>query len=132
MEFFFLVFWGVAWGAVCGIVASNRGRFGGGWFMLGVLFSFLALIVLVCLDNPRLEEARQHDYERARSAEQSRLAQAEERAKKAEHEKRLLELQAAENTKACRQCAEVVKAAAKVCRFCQYSFEGGPAATAPV
>jgi hypothetical protein len=33
----------------------------------------------------------------------------------------------AQDTKVCPACAETVKAAATVCRFCQHSFEGQPA-----
>jgi hypothetical protein len=35
-----------------------------------------------------------------------------------------------EATKTCPQCAETVKAAAKICRFCRYEFEDVPAAAA--
>lgn len=48
----FILMWAVIWGGVCAIVAANRGRSGFGWFLLGALFSFVALIVLVLL--PRI------------------------------------------------------------------------------
>ena len=38
------------------------------------------------------------------------------------------ELRADESTKTCPDCAETVKLAANVCRFCGYRFDGGGAA----
>ena len=34
---------------ICAAVASNKGRSTGGWFVLGMLFSFFALIVVALL-----------------------------------------------------------------------------------
>lgn len=48
-----LVFIWVAFGVVTAIAASQRGRSAVGWFLLGILFSFFALIVVLIL--PRVE-----------------------------------------------------------------------------
>lgn len=37
-----------------------------------------------------------------------------------------------EDEKACPQCAETVKSAAKLCRFCGYSFEREPIRFGPI
>jgi hypothetical protein len=48
MELLFL--WLIVAGATA-IVASNRNRNVFGWFVLGFFFSFIALIVVACLDK---------------------------------------------------------------------------------
>jgi len=40
---------GAAWGVPCMLVASNRNRQGGGWFVAGLLFGPFALIYLLTL-----------------------------------------------------------------------------------
>lgn len=38
---------------ICGVLASSRGRSGFGWFLLGGLFSFFALILLALLPSKK-------------------------------------------------------------------------------
>ena len=44
---------GVIFGAFCAFLADQKGYRGGAWFFLGLLFSFLALLVLIGLPNER-------------------------------------------------------------------------------
>jgi len=129
-----LILWFLIWAGVCGIVASNRGRSPLGWAVLGFLLSFIALIILLCLPNPIEEQAKlsrlQREAEEAQEeAEEARRRErdAERGRQQAEHEKRLAEIKAAEiaaaETKACPRCAETIKRAAVVCRFCGHEFE---------
>ncbi len=36
-----------------GVVGSSKGRSGFGWFLLGLLFSLIALIIVACLPSKR-------------------------------------------------------------------------------
>lgn len=49
--FFSLIFItsGIVFGGACAIVATNKNRDGLGWFVLGFLFSLVALIVIAAL-----------------------------------------------------------------------------------
>lgn len=85
----------VGWLVVAGFtaaIASAKGRNGAGWFVLGLLFSLVALIAAAAM--PSLKPA---PVARPVGAE-------------------------AEAEKKCPRCAETVKAAAKICRFCSYEF----------
>lgn len=48
VEFFFI--WLII-AIICGVVASSKGRSGIGWFLLGFLFSFFALILVALLPS---------------------------------------------------------------------------------
>ena len=50
MEFFIL--WCIL-AVACGVVASSKDRSFFGWFVLGFLFSLIALIVVACLPSRR-------------------------------------------------------------------------------
>lgn len=46
----YVIFWiGIA--VACGIVASTKGRSGAGWFFIGLLFSVIALIIILVLPS---------------------------------------------------------------------------------
>jgi hypothetical protein len=46
--------WWLLWAIVPAIVAAKRGRSWPGWFLLGLVLSFVALVILMCLPNRRL------------------------------------------------------------------------------
>jgi hypothetical protein len=89
----FLTIW-IVLAIVGAIVANNKGRWGGGWFFVCLLLTPLAILVLLALPTLKPTEAQP-----VRLVEGS-----------------------SEPTKVCPQCAETVKAAAKICRFCRYEF----------
>ncbi len=101
-ELEFLI-WFLAWGIVCGAVASNRGRSPILWFIIGAAISPLALIVLLTM--PNLEIERKSEQEAA-----ARRAEASARQQR--------ETIAARELRDCPYCAEPIKRQAKLCRHC--------------
>ena len=53
-----LFFWVIIWGGACAILANNKGRNWFGWFILGALFSLIALLVLGFLDKRETNQLR--------------------------------------------------------------------------
>jgi hypothetical protein len=98
-----LVIWTVV-AIVAAIVATNKGRSGAGWFFLCLLLTPLALLVLLAL--PTLKPPEPQPV-------------------------RLVGDVSDGPTKICPQCAENVKAAARICHFCGYKFPEDPASSSP-
>lgn len=112
----FLVLW-IGFAVVAAIAASSRGRSGDAWFFLGLVFGIFALIAVLVM--PRVEpettgSAARVPNETTRRAELRQAAEAERRAAAAA---------AAADSMPCPRCAETIKKAATMCRFCQLDIE---------
>lgn len=61
-------------GAICAILAANKGRSAIGWFFIGFFFPLIGLIVILVISNLKEEEAkvRRLDQENRRLREQVR------------------------------------------------------------
>ncbi|MFG1262339.1 zinc ribbon domain-containing protein [Xanthobacter aminoxidans] len=95
-----------------GLLASARGRSVPGWALFGAFFPLISLLVLVLMKNLKAESETAGAAAHAaymRSVEDRRAA-----------------LYAQENEKTCPRCAETVKKAALVCRFCGHEFAPPP------
>jgi hypothetical protein len=82
-----LLIW-VLFGVASAIVASNKGRNGFGWFLMGILFGPFGLIIALVVSDKNKETA----------AHAASLAAAD--------------------SKKCPFCAESIKREAVVCRYC--------------
>jgi hypothetical protein len=67
----------LAFAVGCAMIASSKGRNVAGWFFLGLIFSCIALIIVICLSNLQQEEARwsAQEVEQRRLREQLRQEQ---------------------------------------------------------
>ena len=116
MEIAFLLIWGVIWGSVCAWLAGEKGRGQGSWFVLGFFFALIALIVLAVapsLNHPSVV------YVPAAAPTQGRPSPTAPQPTSG----------SAAATKKCPDCAELVLAEARICRFCRHEFPSkGPQA----
>ena len=109
---------------LAGWVASDKGRSVFGWMLLTAIFSPLALLILLFL--PSLAPAP--------SATGTTLYVEVTRAKPETPMRPLAPPlpSPADRTRECPFCAETIKAAAKLCRFCQREVEPIPASAEPI
>ena len=94
-------------GIVCGLLAGSKGRSVPAWVLLGACFPLISLLILVLMSD-----LKQAAADRAAAAETER-----ERLRLVEARKET------EQMKTCPRCAEKVKAAAMVCRYCGHEFQ---------
>jgi hypothetical protein len=93
----------IAVGILCAVIAPSRGRSAVNWLLLGVLFSVFALVALLAL--PGLTDRPAGNREGSGPDA---------------------------DTMACPRCAETIKRAASMCRFCQLDLSSAtPAAVTP-
>ena len=109
------VFFWIAFCLAVGMFADNRGRSGIGWFFFSLFLSPLLGFIFVAVNSNVKEQQVRVSVEREKR---------EKTAKTLEKEKAVAREKAEEiaKSKICPQCAETVKAAAKICRFCRYEF----------
>jgi RNA polymerase subunit RPABC4/transcription elongation factor Spt4 len=77
---------------LCSMAAKSRGRDPVGWFILGLIFGVFALAAVLLMQSNRIEASRSYTGE------------------------------SDSDTKTCPDCAETIKAQARVCRFCTRKF----------
>lgn len=57
-----ILFW-LAMAIVCAVIAPSRGRSAVGWFFIGLLLSFLGIILLFVLPDLKAQEAERRSAE---------------------------------------------------------------------
>ena len=104
MEFLLLMFlaYGVIIGAFCAYLAGEKGRSGGSWFFLGLVFGILALLVLIGLPS----EQRSSTGNRRPSAESTATPRTGGRRE-------------GSDGRLCPHCIQEVHELAAVCPHCQ-------------
>jgi hypothetical protein len=107
----FVLFW-VGFAVVAGVAANARGRSGIGWFFLSLVISPLLSLLLVLVMKRIEPEAASHTYQAAQPQAQT---QSQTRA-------RFDATLSTPAQKKCPDCAEMVQAEAKICRFCRHEF----------
>ncbi len=87
---------------VTAIIASAKGRFGFGWFFVGLLLGIFGLILIACLPSKNPVRVAYAPPEPAA--------------------KQFKPLFVEDNTKACPDCGESVLKVANVCKHCGFRF----------
>lgn len=96
-----LLFWG-GLSVVVAVAANSRGRSPIGWFVLSVVISpLIAGLLVLALGGPKSPAATYYDPDTKTLAVPN------------------------SDTKKCPECAEIVKADARICRFCRHEFNAG-------
>ena len=114
--FLVFIFW-LLLACIVGGYASNRGRSGVFWIIFSLILSPLLGFLFVAA-SPNIAEEQRREAEK-RSQEKRKRDENREQERQEQVE--------LENSKTCPKCAESIKKAAKVCRYCGHEFEEGTA-----
>ena len=124
MEWFFIFIFWIALACVVGGYASKRGRSGGFWMLFSLMFSpllgFLFVAASPDLAEEQRREAEKRDREKRKKDEKREQEWQRTVDQREQERQRRVEL---ENSKTCPMCAESVKKAAKICRYCGHEFD---------
>jgi hypothetical protein len=101
----FLTIW-IVCAVVTAIIASSKGRSGLGWFLIGAVLGIFGIVLIACL--PALPG---YGGDPATTLRNVAIGTSNKQAP------------AMRAMKLCPDCAEEVKADARVCRFCRHEFE---------
>ena len=96
---------GVVFGAFCSYLAMEKGKDGGTWFLLGLVFGIIALLVLI--GSPS-----ETGSQRSQSAARTSVGQSQVPGSTAT-------LEPGASTRVCPSCREIIHSQATVCLFCQ-------------
>ena len=100
-----LVFW-LLCAIVAAVIANAKGRSGFGWFLIGLLISVFAIILVAAMPAIRAEPVRAAPDPAMRTGDRRVLGPGV--AARAEPDER----------RPCPECAELIMRQAKKCRFC--------------
>lgn len=103
---------------VSGAIAASRGRSVIGWVLLAIFVAPITMLILLALPSRRTDTVAHQIL-----AEQRRLRDEQERSREAAEAAAAWKKHLERQGKTCPRCAETVKTAALVCRFCGHSFE---------
>ena len=92
----FLVLW-IICGVVTGVIASNKGRNGVGWFLVGCILGIFGVILIACLPSQNPQQVY--------LASNPNITEP-----------------AVRRVKVCPDCAEEVMVEARICRHCRHEF----------
>jgi uncharacterized paraquat-inducible protein A len=114
----YLLLW-MAFGIVCAVIAPGRGRGSLAWFFIGLLTGVFGLVALVAMPNLTKNSALLLATGRRTAPPQGRRTPSQA-------------TPAPIDTYPCPRCAETIKKAAKVCRFCNHEFPPEPPTVKPL
>lgn len=101
-----LVIW-VVFAILTAVVASNKGRSGIGWLLLGLVFGIFALILVALLSNQKTVAARHAELVAAtRDRNSGASGSGSDNARRP-----------------CPRCGESIALTARVCRFCNQNLD---------